>query len=107
MPSTAPKKAVTAARVAPIAYVGIGHHIKLRQYKTFIIVESSIEHHWSTLNSCFLFLHSIKIYFTLMNFAAHYCDSAGKGAKSFKGLGERDCPVSKFLLGNPSSTGQS
>lgn len=42
-----------------------------------------------------------------MNFAAHYCDSAGKGAKIFKGLGEKDRPVSKFLLGNPSSTEQS
>ena len=86
------------------------HHSSSAQWRiqnSPIIAESSIEHHWSTLKSCFLFLHSIKIYFTLMNFAAHYCDSAGKGAKSFKGLGEGDCPVSKSLLGNPSSTGQS
>lgn len=41
-----------------------------------------------------------------MNSAAHYCESAGTGAKSLKGLGEKDCLESTFLLGNPSRTGQ-
>lgn len=41
-----------------------------------------------------------------MNSAAHYCESAETEAKTLKGFGEKDCPISNFLLGNPSRTEQ-
>lgn len=41
-----------------------------------------------------------------MNSAAPYFESAGTRAKNLNGLDEKDCPVSKFFLGHPNSTGQ-